>query len=455
MATILQLNRIATNRTGAVSDTVTRLQSSVGTSVVNIATQHIPSLPASQITTGEFNAARIPDLPASQITTGTFADAQIPNLSGAKITSGTISGDRLNLGTGLAVDALGVVSANPSTVNLSSVHTFETTTARNAATNIIWHVGDLAIVTAETTSNVPGASVDSNANALLGGGAANQVRAIGPVWDVAASAPESDFAVGSTIRFTNDGGATFRGAGAGGSGADWTITAIAQLGPGTNGIITLDRTPTAADGIDNQDDIFIAGAPTSVTDPIGTYVYTGVDQTAAGVTVTTDWTLLRTQAASGIDASAVVSGTFDDARISTNLARTNELPTIVAGTGVTVVQDATGTAVQYTINSMAAAPVILHAQTGGIQSTGGAGVTLNGDGNITAITAANFTRAGTALTEFPASFSMYANGLKLTDNEINPNVGRTAVSFTQVSGQASTGIEFGEGGTVTFEITYF
>ena len=58
-------------------------------------TGQIPSLPASQITSGAFATARIPSLPTSQITSGTFATARIPSLSTSQITSGTFSTDRL------------------------------------------------------------------------------------------------------------------------------------------------------------------------------------------------------------------------------------------------------------------------------------------------------------------------------------------------------------------------
>ena len=57
MATIIQINRIATNRPGAVSDTVTRLQSSESGDVVNIAAQHLPLDPATfTITDGTVSA---------------------------------------------------------------------------------------------------------------------------------------------------------------------------------------------------------------------------------------------------------------------------------------------------------------------------------------------------------------------------------------------------------------
>jgi hypothetical protein len=51
----------------------------------------IPAMPASKITSGQFDSGRIPSLDASKITTGTFSQDRIPNLSAAKITSGSLS----------------------------------------------------------------------------------------------------------------------------------------------------------------------------------------------------------------------------------------------------------------------------------------------------------------------------------------------------------------------------
>jgi hypothetical protein len=51
----------------------------------------IPAMPASKITTGQFDSGRIPSLDASKITSGTFSQDRIPNLSAAKITSGSLS----------------------------------------------------------------------------------------------------------------------------------------------------------------------------------------------------------------------------------------------------------------------------------------------------------------------------------------------------------------------------
>lgn len=51
----------------------------------------IPVLPATKVTTGQFDSGRIPSLDASKIITGTFSSDRIPNLNASKITSGTLS----------------------------------------------------------------------------------------------------------------------------------------------------------------------------------------------------------------------------------------------------------------------------------------------------------------------------------------------------------------------------
>ena len=51
---------------------------------------NIPSLAASIITSGTFNADRIPSLNASKITAGTLSADRIPNLNASKITAGTL-----------------------------------------------------------------------------------------------------------------------------------------------------------------------------------------------------------------------------------------------------------------------------------------------------------------------------------------------------------------------------
>lgn len=51
----------------------------------------IPAIPATKVTSGQFDSGRIPSLDASKIATGTFSTNRIPNLSAAKITSGSLS----------------------------------------------------------------------------------------------------------------------------------------------------------------------------------------------------------------------------------------------------------------------------------------------------------------------------------------------------------------------------
>jgi len=61
----------------------------------NIQAAKIGDLPASKITTGEFNANRIPTLDANKIGSGELNEARIPSLSASKIGSGTFHADRI------------------------------------------------------------------------------------------------------------------------------------------------------------------------------------------------------------------------------------------------------------------------------------------------------------------------------------------------------------------------
>lgn len=319
MATIIQINRIATNRPGAVNDTVTRLQSSTAEDVVNIAAQHLPLDPA------------------------TFT-----------ITDGT-------------------VSATPTTINLSDVQVYDTTTARNAATDIEWHVGDVAIVSGPTStagqfaqSNFPFTSFITSTTFRSAGG-----------WDETEGRSLLDFEVGDVLQFRTSGG-TIAGSSTGGT--DFTVTAIARFGTTSQAEVTLNRAYFPADGVSpapsNGDQIWVQQEGTSI--PANTYLYTGTDQTATGAAATTDddWTVLRT-------------------------------PTASESGGL---------------------PVTRTAQTGSL-TIAASGVTVTGDNVAFANSLFTFTSGGTGSPTFPTTvvLEIYVDGLKISANEVSDI---TETSFT-------------------------
>ena len=327
MATIIQINRIATNRSGAVSDTVNRLQSNTVGDRVNIRAQHLP------LDTSQFN---------------------------------------IDMTTGL-------ISPNVQTVNLSDVQTYATTTARNAATNIEWHVGDVAIVTGPTTTT--GAFADSTYTALAFP-SATTVRLSSGSWDEATGTGVG-IEVGDVIQFRTAAGTI---AGSTSGGTDFTVQAVAQFAS-TQALITVDRSTFPAGGVSplpsSGDQVWIQG--TGGTVPANTYIYTGTDQTSAGVTTDSDWTVLRTPTAS----------------------ETGSLPTTKT------------------------------AQTASISTTSG---TVNGNDVSFANTLFTYTAGATGTVMFPtnAVLEVYIDGLKLSSNEVT-NI--TATSFTVVGGaHATTGL---------------
>jgi len=75
-----------------------------------VALARLPSLPASQTTSGTFDPARIPALDASKIGTGAFDPARIPSLDASKVTSGVFDVARIpNLSTSRITDLLDLV----------------------------------------------------------------------------------------------------------------------------------------------------------------------------------------------------------------------------------------------------------------------------------------------------------------------------------------------------------
>ena len=70
----------------------------------------LPSLPASQTNSGTFDAARIPALDASKVSTGAFDPARIPSLDASKVGSGVFDVARIpNLSTSKISDLLDLV----------------------------------------------------------------------------------------------------------------------------------------------------------------------------------------------------------------------------------------------------------------------------------------------------------------------------------------------------------
>ena len=239
MATIFQINRIATNRPNAVSDVVNRLQSTTE-AVVNIRERHLP-------------------LDRSRF---------------------TIDG------------TTGLISPNPQAVNLSDVQTYTTTTLRNAATNITWHTGDVAIVTGPTTTT--GAFTDSTYTALAFP-SSTTVRLSSGSWDASANAAVG-IAVDDVIQFRTSAGII---AGSTTGGTDFTVRNVARFLTTDQALITIDRGTFPTDGVSplpsSGDQIWIQG--TGGTIPANTYIYTGTDQTSPGTTDDDDWTILVTPTA--------------------------------------------------------------------------------------------------------------------------------------------------------------
>ena len=359
MATIIQINRVNTNRSGAVSDVVARLQSDQVANRVTINAQNIP------------------------------------------------------LGTGLTVGSDGNINASAQTINLSDVRTFATTTARNAESTVEWHEGDIAIVTEETT--VPGGVALDDTGFIVTGFSGSSIRLFN-AWDTTNDVPVNGlgFGNGDTIQFVNTSGDTVGTTTPG--DANFVVSNLRQQTAGSTNAL-FDITPALGafnPALDVGSRIFASVDQPATTVPLGTYVYTGTDQTSAGVTTDADWTLLITPTAANLDASAIVSGTFDDARIPTTIARTNQLRTLT------------------------------FAQSGNLV-TGNSNLTENAQNEVTAIAIGAFT----GLTEFPAEVAIFVNGIKVAGNEVTFNTGRTTATF-------STPIEFPvDGGlTLTFELMY-
>lgn len=170
------------------------------------------------------------------------------------------SGARSDVWTALAGAAQSDTDSTtpPANFEINNVHLSDTVAVDVAADEAghILRAGDQ--VPASFTQG--GGFTSLGATILLGGGDANQLRVLGG-WIADEGRPIDGLTVGSTIRFSNDGGNTFRGDG---GVFDFMVDAVAQLGPGNNAIITLDRTPVPGDALDNGDTIFGGAAATTI-----------------------------------------------------------------------------------------------------------------------------------------------------------------------------------------------
>lgn len=122
MATIIQVNRVNTNRANAASDAVTSTFSMLH---------------------------------------GTTA-----------LAGGKINAEHLPLGNNFSVETDGTIRANP--INLTDVHTFAEPALRNSEDGVTWHVGDVAIVT--SSGPVGGPVFVPNARTSFNNAPANHIE---------------------------------------------------------------------------------------------------------------------------------------------------------------------------------------------------------------------------------------------------------------------------------------
>lgn len=372
MATIIQINRVNTNRSGAADDVYARLQARTTGADLNIDARH------------------------------------------------------LSIGTGLSVNAAtGALDAEATTLNLSDVESFATESARNAHTTTEWHEGDIAIVTTGESRTGPGTmqfpTTLQFANRQDIGATSNTERNRLALWLTGDA--NTDTAAAQAGPFTVPSEVTgFIGTDEANPLGTITIPAGTRISynnafllifDADNQKITISTGPTAAGQTATFTGANVPGGETIPGNP-NTYVYTGTDQTVAGATTDDDWTALRTPTASNLDASSIASGVFDIDRIPTSIARTTQLRTLT------------------------------FAQSGNLVS-GNSNLTENASDQVTAINISAFS----GLTEFPEEVGMFVNGLKVADNEITANAGRTSITF-------STPIEFPTTGnlSLTFELMY-
>lgn len=366
MATIIQVNRVNTNRVNARTDTITQLQGSTA------------------LTGGALDAIHIPNLPATRINSGTFDAGRIPSLNASIINAGTISASRLPLGSNFQIQSDGTIRANP--INLSNVITFDNPQERNdaigpndvasasSADGDLWHEGDVAIVTSSGDVTEGGSTPVSSNYAVLGPPSStdpNQFIVIGG-FDRPNNVFRSDLPdVTDVVRF-NSGGNNFRGSTTG--GIDFVITARERTNVGNDQVtFTVDRaltSPTTVPALAGAETVFFGAGGTTTPDvSSGTYIYTGDTQTTAAATDQDDWTLLQVPGSS--------------------------------------------------ISTLGESEIVI--QPGAIPS----GVTGTAAAGLTVIPANIFP----GMTAFPSMFYLYVNGIKIARSEITVNAARTSFTL--------------------------
>ena len=310
MATLLQFNKVQTNRSGAVQDVTDGLGASSTTGTNG---NRIMVAPTSIDTT----IARVADAVTNvNAATGTIADARIPNLNASKINAGTLADARvpatisrvsnlitdINAQTGM-IDAARIPT--PDAINLSDVRSFNTVALRNAARGPndvpastadvnLWHNGDVAIVLGDRAlglvANVTGTGT---AAIVTFASAPSPVLAAGTLFRIEGATP-----AGYNLSFTVVSNA----------GAVYTCTAASALPAAA-------YTASTGNGFVTDED----------SSGRGTYIYTAVDQTTSAATTNADWSILIAPTDTQIDASFITSGVLNDMRIADTIARSNEL----------------------------------------------------------------------------------------------------------------------------------
>ena len=341
-------------------------------------------------------------------TANTLAAAAIPHTA---ITNATGSGLTITGSGNSATYAFGA----PTAINLSDVETYANPAARNAAADIAWHKGDIAIVTSAGDISSGGSTPVTTGYSVLSVPTATTFVVAGAYDrtndEYQANAPD----VGDVVRF-DEGGGNFSGSTSGGT--DFTITARERTNTGNDQVtFTVNRSLSdVVPAVNGAEEVFAGAGPTVESVASGTYVYTGTDQSAAAITTNDDWTML-----------AVAGGTAGSADLATFDAGSGTAVTL----GALVYNPNTDT---LTINGT----TIDLANTAIIRSfyTGAATITTGSTALSTPVALAAFSATATnpdgvaRPTAWPQNSSLFADGMKLVyGTDWTFNADRTVVNI--------------------------